>query len=314
MSCNDQNEIKHYSTDIIQGKSMKIGKRLKNPYKVSVMKTALENIRREPFARTNREIHELNIRTTTRYIRFLPSDYDQYDALTLSGSNEFYDHPLDFEILEEGDYFHDTTIPPDRPTWQYVALEVGQPIPENIYYEVIDELYVPEDDYEILENGEIVSVWVPVIEALEEEAFRITGNLYEKLTPQARTMGSSWRPSGNIQLFDDRLIRNTPVVGAKVRARRWFTTHTGITDLNGNFSVDGTFRRPANYSINWERDEWDIRSGTFGQAYYNGPKREGSWNLVINSGVSRLYAIVHSALFDYYKGNRLGLKSPPEMV
>lgn len=40
-----------------------------------------------------------------------------------------------------------------------------------------------------------------------------------------------------------------PMGGVEVRARRWFTTHKGITDVNGNFVCDGTFERPANYSI-----------------------------------------------------------------
>lgn len=204
---------------------MKLGKKLKNPYKVSVMKQALENIRKEPHARLTEEIRDLNIRTTTLYIRFLPSNYDQYDILAMDDNNEYYDHPLDYEILEEGDYFHDTSIPPENPTWQYVAIEVGQNLPQNVYYEIIDELYVPEDDYEIIENGEIKQIWVPTIEALEEEAFRLTDSTFERVTNIARTMGSTWRPSGNIQLYDDRLLRNMPVIGAKVRARRWFTTH-----------------------------------------------------------------------------------------
>lgn len=39
---------------------------------------------------------------------------------------------------------------------------------------------------------------------------------------------------------------------------------------------------------------------------------EGNWNLQIQTGASRMYAIVHQAAFDYYYGNRLGLKSPPQ--
>lgn len=102
-----------------------------------------------------------------------------------------------------------------------------------------------------------------------------------------------------------------PLTGAKVRARRWFTTHVGHTDQQGNFSVDGEFRRDANYSIKWERHHYDIRSGNLGQAYYNGPKKRGDWNLNINGGKSRMYAIVHQAAHDYYYGARAGLKSPP---
>lgn len=183
----------------------------------------------------------------------------------------------------------------------------------SVDYDVVEELYVPEDDAYILEpDGTIQTKWLPVVEALEEEAFRLTENEIENVTPRARTSGSSWRPSGTIKLYDDSLEKEMPVVGAKVRARRWFTTHRDLTDANGYFSVDGTFRQPANYSIKWERADWDIRSQTFGQAYYNGPKKEGAWNLTITGGMSRLYAIVHTALRDYYYGNRLGLKSPPK--
>ncbi len=112
VSCYEESEVKYYSTESIPGKAMKLGKKLQNPYKVSVMKQALENIRKERNERTNQLIEELDIRTTTLYIKFLPDNYDQYDVLVDDGSKEIYDHPLDYEILEEGDYYHDTSIPP----------------------------------------------------------------------------------------------------------------------------------------------------------------------------------------------------------
>jgi hypothetical protein len=239
--------------------------------------------------------------------------YDEYDILASDTTIELFDHPLDYELLEEGEFYHDPTIPPDQPTWQYTAVQSSEADFDNIPHEVVEELYVPEDDSDILEpTGEIQTKWLPVVDALEQEAFKLTGNQIEQVTPRARAQGSSWRPSGTIKLYDDYLKKDMPVVGAKVRARRWFTFHRDLTDHSGYFSVDGTFRRPANYSIKWERADWDIRSGTFGQAYYNGPKKEGPWNLTISSGMSRLYAIVHTALRDYYYGNRLGLRSPPK--
>jgi hypothetical protein len=313
LACQNENDAPLQSLPF-QGKQIVLGTKLKNPYTVSVMRQAKENIiARQPktgsFART---IADLDIRTTTLYIRYRPLNYEQYDNLQNTSPSELYSYPLDYEMIIEGDYYHDPTVPPDQPTWQYTAIEVGQPIPLNVTYEILDELYLPEDGYEISENGQIFEVWQPVVYELEDEALRLTGNGYDRITELARTQGGSWRPSGRIMLFDDVLNANMPVVGAKVNARRWFTTHTGITDANGNFSVDGTFRRPANYSIKWERDDWDIRSGTWGQAYFNGPKKEGSWDLVISSGASRMYAIVHAALNDYYHGNRLGLKSPPK--
>lgn len=309
-----QSEVDSPAQDVpFQGKEIILGTKLSNPYTVAVMRQAKENLiaRQSKTGSFGRTIADLDIRTTTLYIRYRPLDSLQYDNLIANSPSELYSYPLDYEMIAEGDYYHDPAIPYDQPTWQYTAIEVGQPIPQNVAYEILDELYLPEDDYDIVENGQIVELWQPVIYELEDEALRLTGNGYERVTSIARTKGGSWRPSGRIMLFDDVLDRDVPVVGAKVNARRWFTTHTGYTDANGNFSVDGTFRRPANYSIKWERHDWDIRSGTWGQAYFNGPKKEGSWELVIRSGASRMYAIVHAALNDYFHGNRLGLKSPP---
>jgi hypothetical protein len=272
-TCTEENDIKKYSTDSLPGRIVKLGKKLKNPYKVSVMKQALENIRklesgRKEFTLDQHLLSELDIRTTTLYIRFLPVDYDEYDILASDTTIELFDHPLDYEMLEEGDFYHDPTIPPGQPTWQYTAFLATQSYSNNIDHEIMEELYVPQDDSDILlPDGEIQPKWVPIVDALEVEALKITGNELEPVSPHAREQGSSWRPSGTIKLYDDYLRKDMPVVGAKVRARRWFTFHRGYTNSGGYFSVDGTFKRPANYSIKWERADWDIRSGTFGQAY-----------------------------------------------
>lgn len=106
-----------------------------------------------------------------------------------------------------------------------------------------------------------------------------------------------------------------PLKGVEVRARRWFTTHKGYTDSNGNFTCDGTFKRDANYSIKWERWDFDIRDGSYGQAYYNGTKQTGDWNLDIDDSEtpkSWLFAhIFRAAHTYYYNHSRWGIKAPP---
>ncbi len=106
-----------------------------------------------------------------------------------------------------------------------------------------------------------------------------------------------------------------PLEGVEVRANRWFTTHTGYTDINGNFTCDGTFVRDANYSIKWERWDFDIRDGQYGQAYFNGPKQSGPWHLNIEQSLtpkSHLFAhIFRAAHTYYYDHNRWGIKAPP---
>ncbi|MEQ9402116.1 MAG: hypothetical protein RIM99_00910 [Cyclobacteriaceae bacterium] len=110
-----------------------------------------------------------------------------------------------------------------------------------------------------------------------------------------------------------------PVVDVEVRARRWFTTHKGHTNSQGYYSVDGRFRRDANYSIKWHKYHFSVRSGTFGQAWLNGPKKKGDWNVNLgsrgSSGITdkqQYYAFIFQAARDYYYGNRFGLRRPPE--
>ncbi|MBC6425339.1 MAG: hypothetical protein GDA51_02470 [Ekhidna sp.] len=109
-----------------------------------------------------------------------------------------------------------------------------------------------------------------------------------------------------------------PLEGVEVRARRWFTVKEGFTNAQGYYSCNGTFKNPANYSIKWERYHFSIRSGTFGQALYNGPKKTGNWNMNFGrrgadkvNDMQQYYALIFQAARDYYYGSRFGLSSPP---
>lgn len=105
-----------------------------------------------------------------------------------------------------------------------------------------------------------------------------------------------------------------PVVGCKARAYSWFTTYSDITNSNGDFYIDETFKGYVNYSIKWERDDFDLRSGNWGQAYYNGPRLdEKAWNLNISdNGLSWMYAHMHHGAYTYYyKHSTYGIQAPP---
>lgn len=101
--------------------------------------------------------------------------------------------------------------------------------------------------------------------------------------------------------------------GVKVRARRWFTIKTGITNSNGYFRT-GSFKRPANYSINWERHHFSVKWSWWlfwsTTARYNGPKQKSAWNLNIKGGTQQYYATVFQAAHDYYYRYNYGLKNP----
>ncbi|MBN1182270.1 MAG: hypothetical protein JXB49_08290 [Bacteroidales bacterium] len=100
-----------------------------------------------------------------------------------------------------------------------------------------------------------------------------------------------------------------PLIGASVHAR-WFThIETDLTDANGYFQTS-QFRYEVNYAIKWERGFYDIRNGFLFQAWYNGPKKKGDWNVSINGGESIRYATMHRAAYKHFYGDNLGIRRP----
>jgi hypothetical protein len=106
-----------------------------------------------------------------------------------------------------------------------------------------------------------------------------------------------------------------PLQGVKVRIRYFaFLKAYHYTDANGNVTFSSK-RTSVEYSIEWERDMWDIRDdGT--QAYYNGPDQKSKWNLNINSGAPKswYYSAIHRALYKYYYGDCCGLVRPSKSL
>ena len=72
-----------------------LGDQLEDPYTVENMTKALESIYS---TRADRYV----VQTTDLYVRFLPKSDDEFDKLESLGVR-MMDHPLDYEILREGD-------------------------------------------------------------------------------------------------------------------------------------------------------------------------------------------------------------------
>ena len=281
----------------------KLGSQLENPFSVENMTKAYSNLKS-----ANSETPEIVIETTHLYIRFLPKNFDELSLLKNDSTIVLYETPMDYEITEPGIFYHDPGLPDTAITWQYCAVEVSKTLP-NVSYELLSRLYLPPstDDDNLKSTNAIASFYYQ----LEEEALKITGNLNS--SNQLKSLKSSrWRPAGRIRVWDDFVSDYVAMEGVEVRARRWFTTHKGKTNSQGYYSCDGTFKRDANYSIDWDRYNFSIRSGTIGQATYDGPKKDGNWNLDIKGGRSQFYATIFRAAHHYYYGNINGLKRPPE--
>jgi len=291
---------------------IKLGKKLENPYTVENMRKAYQNLSGNPQLESE-NISESEIEVTHLYVRFLPQSEEDYALLSNDTTLQLFDYPLDYEIEEGGTYYHDPELPDSGYTWKYCAVEKDHDFPD-LEYEIIEELFLPESmqDETFLESIDDWSFW----DDLEIEALKITGNLDEPedAVRKSRWRRKKWKPSGRITVDDDSGLGRVPVVGCKVRAYSWFTIKSDLTNGSGYFYINRNFKGHVNYSIKWERVDYDIRSGNWGQAYYNGPRyKQKAWNLNIGKGgLSWVYAHVHRAAFRYWYNNTYGIKTPPK--
>ena len=283
-----------------------LGRQLENPYSVQNMKRAWSNLQ------GNNDSYRMmgdSIVTTHLYLKFKPQNEDELSLLQQDSTLMTYPYPLDYEIPEGLDHYHDPEIIDSLPTYQYCAVPVDKNLPA-VAYEVLEELFVPDEDSD--EQGDQRRfISEEVTYALVDEALRITGNLEPEEDYQNQRMAAKWRPKGKITVWDDEMNKYIGVHGVKVRARRWFTTRTGIADAEGNYSCNGKFRRKANYSIKWKRYDFTIRKGHSG-ACYNGSKKKGNWNLNIKGGRQEYYATIFRAAHHYYYKYINGLRKPPQ--
>lgn len=101
-----------------------LGARVTNPYTITIMKQAYANL----------GITNVPVTGTNLYIRFKPT-IDQVSFLdsVMDGQRlELFDAPFDYQILKEGDYYQDPSIPGEQPTWQYTTIPANFTYPAGI--------------------------------------------------------------------------------------------------------------------------------------------------------------------------------------
>ena len=247
------------------------------------------------------------------YIKFKPQNERELDLLKCDSNLILYPYPLDYEILVYDEY-HDPAVPDSLPTYQYASVEVGHPLPTEVVWEKLADLYIP-DEYGDEDNMEILTragsaIPEAFIDELVDKSLEITGNDEPYVETRAR---SKWRPAGKIT-YQSESLGLIGMEGIKVKARRWFTTHTGIVDAQGYYSCNGRFKRDANYSFDFERHDFHVK-GDGVKTDFNGPKKEGDWNYHFSCATSKTEffgATVFRAAYHYYYKNIGGLHRPPE--
>ena len=95
--------------DVVTHDEIILGRQLEDPFKTENMTKALQ-------ALYPTKAERLPLESTDYYVRFLPGTQAEFDLLKSMGI-ELLDHPVDYEVLKEGDWYHDPSIDEKEITW-----------------------------------------------------------------------------------------------------------------------------------------------------------------------------------------------------
>ncbi len=289
---------------------IRVGEKVESPFLLRNMQRAVDSLS------SRSGLKSLTVLEPTHlYVRFLPADTSEYDRLVSDTTLDFTAYPLDYE-LTEGDSYHDPSLPMDAIPWQYTVVPADYELDKfGVRHEIMDELYILDEDLE----REDISVQGASLRSGSFDRLSWKKVVDEALTQMGyqgkNTLRSKWTPCATIKAYDDLLGKYIPLQGVKVRIRYFaFLKAYHYTDANGYVSF-GSKRTSVEYSIEWERDMWDIRNGGV-QAYYNGPDQKSKWNLNIGSGSPKSLhnSAIHRALYKYYYGDCCGLMRPSKSL
>lgn len=291
---------------------IQLGEKLDDPYTVENMRQALAKVYPTRAAR-------LDIAATDLYVRFLPQDDAEMKTLQSLGI-PLLDHPMDYSIVREGDYYQDPEIGDGGITWQYSVVGKDFEFPEGIRHEVLDECFISEHDPVTRSALGSDVDW----EAVEREAFRLTGN--ESMVSRGTgpvTRGAKAAPEGRITIVDPQYAGGKPigvsgvtvVCNVFVKIAQCFTDREGYYKMGKTFSAKPRYRlmfkNSAGFSIGLNMVIVPASVSTLGKG---GP--EGIDYTIDQSGDAALFrrGVVNNAAYDYYARcteTDLGIAPPP---
>lgn len=230
------------------------------PYSVSIMQQAYQLV----YGSSTQAVEN------SWYMRFRPTTYDQLTLLE-DQDIDLFDYPLDYEIVQEGDYYDDGVTGAESIPWLYAVVPNNFVTPPGITSELLQRIHVP-DDYRV-----------------ENKAFQLTGNNVDTAdcagSPAAFSATAacdcSTRQSalscgcrvqcgfdpcitppppvpitrihaGGITVQEDIFQPSVPIWQARMIARRFLKVARTFTDNNGRYTFSKSFRNKVSIFIKFK--------------------------------------------------------------
>ena len=290
--------------EVLDHEMIVLGNQLEDPYSVGNITRALQRL--YP-ARAG----EIKVETTDLYVRFLPENEEQFERL-LTLDLELLDHPVDYEIVRDGDYYHDPELPEDEITWQYAVVPSDFIFPEGIRCEVLDRCHIAE--HAVVTRADGID-WNEV----ERESFRMTGNA-AFLAPETRAGDGC--PTGRIAIVDDQLDSEPiGVAGVRVTCNVFVKFASAYTDEGGYYRIGRHFSANPRYRLVFRNKKGFAMGFNFllvpASMSTLGKHSPDGWSTVITRKSHRMLfarCVVNNAGYDYYEscdGGDMRIMRPP---
>lgn len=159
---------------------------------------------------------QIVIEETDLYVRFLPKDSLELNILEKDSTLVLFDYPLDHEIEQDGEHYHDPELPEDQISWRYTVVKPDYQFPEEIEHEILSDLFIPENhpSYTI-EEGEKSNTFNKkvTLDNLETVSLYLTGNLSEKELSELKEQSKLAKGRECVRILWMTYCWNTPDLG-----------------------------------------------------------------------------------------------------
>ena len=275
-----------YDGDSIERPTI-LGMQHVNPYLIPNMQQAYANL----------GITNVTVNVTNLYVRFLPNSVQQLATLDSTLDNQgldIFDAPMDYDVLQEGDYYQDPSIPDSEVTYQYAVVPPNFQFPSGIAYTVLAQIHIPADAYTAVETeAERLAAIQDSLNASQPSFAQVIPNTIcapgYHWDPVLKTCvsncpaGYHWDQTKNKCVPDnppppppppapdaslaagyinvsDVILNNTPGErNVRIVAKRWFKIERLSTDNNGYFQSTKHFKHKVKIVVKFENSYCNIR-------------------------------------------------------
>ena len=245
-----------------------LGEQLPNPYTVANMQQSVNILYGGNYP----------INATHYYVRFKPNSVEQFVTLEDAEDLELQDYPMDYEVIQDGDYWQDPAQGTEAWQWLYTVVPVTYSFPIGIQKEIIESLYLPNNNETLEDMAESIAGGAQYRSTKQNNSNNVTIERTDVATQPFNYSGEQcaceiidecpvWPdcgntggngggtgsnpkiPKGTIQVQDIRTcnlaatpITNVAVRTARIVCKRWFKIERSYTNDQGNFAATKKFK------------------------------------------------------------------------